>query len=276
LRLRIGLLAGVFVVAGLAAGAGSAAALGPVSFTCLGTPAHPAPIPGGTYLSLSMPAGSACPVVGPVTVLSPVALGAGSTLAVLASGSFTSIGSLTVGPGAVFADANNAAPVTVNGPVLIQDNAAFNIGFEQPGHTIISAIHGSVTAINPSSVHIHNTLVAGSLNIQGGGGDNPLADFFAGPGTNFTALEDNTILGPVTEVGYAGIWAGVIRNAIFGPFTFSNNTNHDEFDIGSNVIYGSATCNDNNPAPNTGHSPGSPSTVHGPSLGNQAATCTGV
>src|ERR1700730_7268894 len=175
------LLAGVFVmvVFGLV-GARSAMAIAPPGFTCQGTVTAPVAIPGGTYTSLSMPAGSVCGVFAPVTVLSPVTLGAGSAVGVF-SGSFTALGSLTVGTGAAFGDVPpfiGAAPIVINGPVKVQDNGYFSVGVEAPGQPIISVIRGPVTANNASSVQIHNSLVAGPVNLQGGGGLNAIAEVF--------------------------------------------------------------------------------------------------
>ncbi len=91
-------------------------------------------------------------------------------------------------------------------------------------------------------------------------------------------MEDNQINGSLTETGYTGVWAGILRNTIRGGMTFTNNTEAviDEYDIGALVVDGPAVCANNNPPPNMGHSPGPLSVVHGPTVGNQAATCTGV
>jgi hypothetical protein len=96
--------------------------------------------------------------------------------------------------------------------------------------------------------------------------------------TNFNDLEDNQIHGPVTMSGYQGVWGGIIRNVIRGPMIFTHNKQAviDEWDIGSNLINGFALCSDNVPPPNMGQSRGAPSIVRGPTLGDQAATCTGV
>jgi hypothetical protein len=155
----------------------------------------------------------------------------------------------------------------------------FVLGVETPGGPLFASIGGPVNASGASSVQIHNTTVSGPVTSTGGGADNALFDQLANQGfpQNFNDLEDNHIGGPVTVTGYGGEWAGVIRDVISGPFTFTNNVQpppQDEWDVGSLVVYGPATCSDNSPAPNVGESPGGPSTVHGPILGNQAATCT--
>jgi len=234
-------------------------------------------VPAGTYSSLILPPGSACVVsAGAVSVSSPVTIGAGAVLAVF-GGSFTSSGPVSVGTGAIFAAPQNTTPITINGPVTVGQNAVFLVGVETPGGPLFSAIRGPVKGTGASSIQIHNTQVNGGVTSVGGGADNALFDELANQGfpQNFFDLEDNHINGPVSITGYMGEWAGVIRDMINGPLTFSNNTESpiDEYDIGSLVVNGPATCSNNTPAPNIGESPGGPSTVHGPILGNQAATC---
>jgi hypothetical protein len=128
---------------------------------------------------------------------------------------------------------------------------------------LVSSIGGPVRGTDVSTVQIHNAAIGGPVNLQGGGGRNAILDDLGVGGYNFNDLEDNVISGPVTINRYAGIWAGVIRNHIAGGLTFTNNRNMDEFDIGSNVIAGNANCSHNNPAVNTGGSPGAPNNVAG-------------
>ncbi len=279
----------VIVVAGAALAlplgvAGAAPALAgppPPSYTCTGNLGSIGTIPGGTYASLVMPAGSACQVVGgAVVVNSAVTLGNGSVLGVF-GGSLAVQGGLTVGPNAVFAAGvnGNNTPLTINGPTKVGTDAALVVGTESPYAPLFASLNGPVTATDASSLQIHNTHVSGPVSMTGGGGDNPILDGFAMFQSNFNDLEDNQISGPVTENGYGGEWAGVLRNVISGPFTFINNSeapNIDEYDIGSNLINGPATCNANDPIPNTGSSAGYLSIVHGPTMGDQSATCTGV
>ncbi|HET9051998.1 MAG TPA: hypothetical protein VFO60_09855 [Candidatus Dormibacteraeota bacterium] len=253
-----------------------AGAAGPGGFTCGGSLASPEPIPGGTYSSLTMPAGSLCAVAGDVRVTSPVTVGTGAGLVVF-GGSLRVDGAVAVGAQGVLASLSNDTPVTIAGAVGVGQNAAFIVGTETPGGPLVNSIGGPVTGAGASSVQIHNTAVGGPIRLTGGGGDNAIVDFFSGgfPG-NFNDLEDDVIGGPVVVTGYQGVWMGIIRDVIHGPMTFTGNTesNIDEYDIGSDTIDGPATCSDNTPAPNIGESPGAPSTVSGPIRGNQAATCT--
>ena len=268
--------------AGIACGSVLTIAISPVAagsapgFTCTGTLATPESVPGGTYSSLAMPAGSLCAVVGDVTVTRPLTVGTGAGLAIFA-GSLTVRGPVAISTQGVLASFANSTPVHIGGPVSVGQNAALLLGTETPGGPRVNSIGGPVIGIGESSVQIHNADVGGPVRLKGGGGDNALVDAFSGgfPG-NFSDLEDNNIHGPVSITGYQGVWAGVIRDVIRGPFTFSNNVENpvDEYDIGSDTIYGPATCNDNSPAPNIGGSPGGPSIVFGPIRGDQAATCT--
>jgi hypothetical protein len=217
----------------------------------------------GAYNSLSMPPGSACAVTGAVTITHPLSLGDSSALVVFA-GSLTVTGPVDVGPNAFFGDGmRGAAPVTVGGPLSVEQNGAVVIGFENKHGPLVSSIGGPVRGTDVSTVQIHNSAIGGPVNLQGGGGSNAVLDQIIGGGYNFNDLEDNVISGPVTINGYGGIWAGVLRNQIGGGLTFTNNSDMDEFDIGSNVIAGNANCSGNDPAVNTGGSPGSPNTVAG-------------
>ena len=278
---------GIAVVAALAvplevSGATPSFAGPPPAYTCSGTLSSPEIIPAGTYKSLLMPPASLCKILGgSVVVNSPLALGDGAGLGVF-SGFLTINGGLTVGANALFGAGvghnPNSTPLTINGPVHVRSGAALIVGEESPYQPVFAHLNGPVDATNASSVQIHNTAVSGPVAINAGGGDNALLEAFQGFGP-FNDLEDNTLGGPVSETGYHGEWAGVLRNVIGGPLTFSKNSeapNIDEYDIGSNAINGPATCDDNVPAPNLGKSPGYLSIVNGPIRGDQSNTCTGI
>ena len=274
------LCAGSLVGVGGGLAGASPAKAPPSGYTCTGTSlSTPGVITTGTYSSLTMPSDTFCVVTGTVTVAMPVSLGAGSAL-IMTSGSLSVSGPFTLSRGAVFADLSNSVPVTIGGSVRVGTDAEFVLGVETPYGSTFASIGGPVTATGASSVQIHNTVITGPVRLVGGGALNPIVQAFTGTSqyNNFNDLEDNVIGGGVTETGYDGIWAGVLRDVIEGPFTFTNNneTVTDEYDIGSDFIMGPATCANNTPVPNEGHSVGSPSVVLGPMRGNQAATCTGV
>ncbi len=280
--LSIGALcAGTLVgVGGVVAGASPAKA-SPSGYTCSGSSlTAPGVITSGSYSSLKMPPGTFCVVMGTVTVAMPVSLGTGSALFMTSGSSLSVSGSFALSSGAVFADLSNSVPVTIGGSVRVGTDAEFVLGVETPYGPTFASIGGSVTSTGASSVQVHNTVITGPVRLVGGGADNPIVQAFTGtsPYNNFNDLEDNVIGGGVTETGYNGIWSGVLRNVINGPFTFTNNSENptDEYDIGSDFIAGPATCAGNTPVPNTGTSRGSLSIVDGPVRGDQAATCTGV
>jgi hypothetical protein len=273
MKYRVTALAVVLCSGGLLLAGSNSGAAAATAFTCAGTVGSPKPIPAGTYSTLSMPENTGCTINGAVSVLAPLTVGQGAALALKLGASLHVQGGLTVETGGVFAVPHNSIPVTIQGTVVVNNDAVLVVGIEHklaPINSSIGAVYGNAA----SSVQIHNTKVNGSVNLQNGGAVNAIL----GGGNNFNDLEDNNIIGGVTIEGYEGVWAGVLRDRIQGPFTFSNNdeTVVDEYDIGSNTIFGGATCNSNNPAPNMGGSPGKPSVVHGPTTGNQKATCTGV
>lgn len=256
----------------------------PPTFTCKGTAASPGNVPAGTYSGLVMPAGSVCRIAGPgkVNDQSPLSLSTGSGLEVTGGG-LTVQGPITVGRGAVFAaDFMNTedAPVTVIGGVTVQRTGVLYLGTEIPHGPIFATIQGRVQGQQPSALVIQNTYIAGSASVYGGGEVNALLETLThnAPDTNYIDFEDDQVKGDVSDVGYGGVWGGVLRTTMRGNFAFAFNREKtvDEYDIGSDVINGSAYCQGNNPPPNMGHSAGSPSIVHGATFGPQAKTCTGI
>ena len=254
----------------------------PSTFRCAGTFASPMIIPAGTYQALHMPAGSFCQITGPglVRVTSRLRIGNGAGLLVV-GGSLTVDGSVRVEPEAAFGVPTNLTPVRIGGSVRVLANGAFILGTETPGGPDFASIDGTVRGVDASTVQIHNTRVFGEVTMTGGGGLNAVVDEVTGTSVdnNFNDLEDDQISGHVRVTRYDGVWAGILRDVISGPLSFTYNSeapNIDEYDIGSDLIDGSARCSHNDPVPNTGASEGSPSIVHGPVLGDQALTCTGV
>ncbi len=277
----VGVGGGVVAVA-----AGTAGATTPPTYTCTGTLSAPGSVPAGTYQSLIMPAGSICeiPTPGPVTVLSRVVLQKGSGLAtgVQDAGSpLKIVGGLRLETDAAFVAglAKEVSAVNILGRVMVGAGALFYLGTEKPYKPPFASIQGPVIAQDASAVVIQNTTIGGPVSVSGGGAVNAIIEALSGdaPDTNYTDFEDDQIKGGITEVGYGGVWGGVIRT-IMGSLTFAYNSQKtiDEYDIGSDIINGSAYCEGNNPAPNMGSSSGSPSIVHGSTFGDQAATCTGV
>jgi hypothetical protein len=244
-------------------------------------------IPSGTYTSLTMPAGSICEIPGPqpVTVLSGVTLEDGSGLATGVANQGANlkiVGGLVLQPDSLFVAGIKSERKHVNilGPVTVMSGAVFYLGTEKPGKPPFATIQGGLVAQDPSAVVIQNTSIGGDVSVTGGGAVNAVIEALShnAPFTNYTDFEDDQINGGISEVGYDGVWAGVIRSIMSGSLTFAFNSEAaiDEYDIGSDIIAGSAYCSGNNPAPNIGPSFGAPSIVSGPTFGDQAATCTGV
>ncbi len=255
----------------------------PPTFTCTGTLASPHPIPGGTYSALNMPAGSVCEIKGPGKVADHAGLNMGADSGLITLGGGLSVqGPTTLGTGAAFgADFMNTenAPVNLFGPVTVGNDAAFILGTEIPYGPLFATIQGPVLGQDASAVVIQNTYIAGAASVYGGGALNHIVETLShgGPG-NYIDFEDDHVSGNVSDVGYGGVWGGVIRSIIHGnlAFAFNSQKKIDEYDIGSDIIYGDAYCDGNNPPPNMGSSSGSPSLVTGTTFGSQAKTCTGV
>ena len=287
-RLALTTVLSVSVIAAGGAAAGAAASPSSAKFTCTGSLSSPKAVPSGTYSSLVMPPGSICLIPGPapVTVLSAVTLQRGSGLftgiAKGVSADVKIVGQLTLRPDAAFVAAlnNEKNPVNIMGRVTVQSGALFYLGTEVPGAPPFASILGGVAGQDPSAIVIQNTVIGGPVAVSGGGAVNKIIEALShnSPDTNYTDFEDDQIKGGITEVGYGGVWGGVIRTIMKGSlvFAFNHQAKIDEYDIGSNIIKGSAYCESNKPAPNKGQSPGAPSIVRGPTFGNQAKTCTGI
>jgi hypothetical protein len=234
-----------------------------------------------------MPAGSICELPGPqpTTVLSGITLQTGSGLVTGVSHNASTlkiVGDGALQPGSLFvADIKTERhAVNILGQVTVGSGALFYLGTEKPGKPPFASIQGSVSAEDPSAVVIQNTTIGGPVSVLGGGAPNAIIEALShgAPETNYTDFEDDQINGGITEVDYGGVWGGVIRSILSGSLVFAHNseTMVDEYDIGSDIITGSAYCAGNNPAPNMGVSAGAPSIVDGATFGDQATTCTGV
>jgi hypothetical protein len=91
-------------------------------------------------------------------------------------------------------------------------------------------------------------------------------------------IKDNFIDGNVIVQGWAGAWAGLIRDHIGGNVIWSRNAGArvgdggdlDSNEVVTNVIAGNLICNSNTPAAQIGDSGGSPNAVGGNALGECA------
>lgn len=159
-------------------------------------------------------------------------------------------------------------PVTIRGGVFVQQGGTLVFGSEEnPVHT--ATISGGVHATDAMSVQIHFSTINGGIDIQGGSGP------FGGPfEVTWNTIEDSTVNGGYTEVGYNGFWNGFIRNTVHGSVSVIDNTvaDPDGNEVVTNTIYGSLNCVGNDPAPQIGDSEGSPNNVTGAKTGQ----CVGL
>jgi hypothetical protein len=157
-------------------------------------------------------------------------------------------------------------PVTIRGGVFVQQGGTLVFGSEEnPVPT--ATISGGVHATDAMSVQIHFSTINGGIDIQGGSGP------FGGPfEVTWNTIEDSTVNGGYTEVGYNGFWNGFIRNTVHGSVTLIGNTvaDPDGNEVVTNTIYGNLNCVGNDPAPQVGDSEGSPNNVTGAKTGQCA------
>jgi hypothetical protein len=157
-------------------------------------------------------------------------------------------------------------PVTIRGGLIVQAGATLVLGNEEnPVHT--ATISGGVHATDAMNVQIHFSTINGGIVINGGSGP------FGGPfDVTFNTIEDSTINGGYSEIGYDGFWNGFIRNNVHGPVRLIGNTvaDPDGNEVVTNTIHGSLSCAANDPAPQVGDSEGSPNDVTGAETGQCA------
>jgi hypothetical protein len=159
-------------------------------------------------------------------------------------------------------------PVTIRGGVFVGQGGTLVFGNEEnPMHT--ATINGGVHAANAMNVQIHFSTINGGIDIHGGSGP------FGGPfEVTWNTIEDSTVNGGYTEVGYNGFWNGFIRNTVQGSVNVIGNTvaDTDGNEVVTNTIHGNLNCEGNDPAPQVGDSEGSPNHVTGVETGQ----CVGL
>ncbi len=242
-------------------------------FTCAGSSASPAPVPGGTYSS--------------VTVTGVCAVNDGQVVVT---------GSVTVSPGAalVVAFAHNdvggsgTSGLTVDGNIEVGSGASLLLGCEaahfaciddpnqnSPTLNAAETVKGSVVATEPLGVILHLTTVGGDATQTGGGGGlscTPSGIFAKFGSPVYSDYEDNTVDGNMRVTGLTSCWLGGLRNKVGGSVTYSDNTlaDPDANEILTNQIAGNFLCSNNSPVMEYGDSAGSPNTVGGFATGQCA------
>jgi hypothetical protein len=159
-------------------------------------------------------------------------------------------------------------PVTIRGGLFVEQGATLVLGSEENAvHT--ATITGGVHATNAMNVQIHFSTISGGVDIQGGSGP------FGGPfDVTFNTIEDSTVNGGITEVGYDGFWGGLFRNNVHGSVNYNGNTlvDPDGNEIQTNTIHGNLNCAGNDPPPQSGDSGGAPNHV----TGRETGQCVGL
>jgi hypothetical protein len=202
-------------------------------------------------------------LVGAIFVV-PASAAGGATICngTLAPGSYHRV--IVPGDGVCLSD----GPVRIGAGLFVQQGGTLVLGSEEnPVHT--ATINGGVHATDAMSVQIHFSTINGGIAIHGGSGP------FGGPfGVTWNTIEDSTVNGGYTEIGYDGFWNGFIRNNVHGSVRLVGNTvaDPDGNEVVTNTIHGNLTCVANDPAPQVGDSEGSPNHVTGAETGQ----CVGL
>jgi hypothetical protein len=246
----------------MGAGAVGASAVPITSYTCNG-----GSIPGGTYSALVI--NGVCDVdSGNVRVTGNVVILAGKVL-------YGDYGS----PDASTSNLVVSGNVSVGANALLLLGCApttfwcFNDGGDPPTFSNAHWIGGSLSATNALAVIVHNSTVRGNVAISGGGGGLNCKSLPAlGILPAYATVEDSTIGGNVSIVGWQSCWLGMFRNHVGGNTSFNNNrtADPDGNEMADNLIAGNLACSGNIPAPQIGDSGGGPNQVTGTTSGQCA------
>ena len=238
----------------------------PSSFTCAGTSANPAPLPGGTYSSVLVT--GVCAVNdGQVAVTGNVTVNPGTAL--VAGFAKNDVGG------------SGTSGLTVDGNIDVDSGASLLLGCEasafaciddpnqnKPTLNAAETVKGSLVSTDPLGVVIHLTTIGGDATQSGGGGGVSCAPsgIFAKFGSPvYSDYEDNTVGGNLRITGLNSCWVGALRNKVAGSATFANNTlaDPDANEMMTNQVAGNLLCSGNSPANQYGDSDGSPNVVGG-------------
>ena len=216
-------------------------------------------------------------------------------------GSLTVTGFCTVDQGAVkvlhsvvvepnaglIAAFGNGPQLAVGGSLYVERNAVLVLGCEpeafacinDPDQTVGSfsskgTIYGSLSAIHPLAVIVHNTHVGHNLRVhEGGGGYNCDSQpaLFGSPA--YATFEDTSVGGNVSIDKMRTCWLGFFRTQVDGSVSYQNNRTFDPDgnEVETNVVRGNLACNGNDPAAQVGDSGGLPNIAFGTATGECAA-----
>jgi hypothetical protein len=253
------------------------------TFTCTGTVSSPGTLAGNFGDVL---VSGACVVnAGNVNVQDNLTIGPGGALTAAfgqndLTGSGTSNlvvhGDLVVDSGASLMLGCYSLNVTVWGVhhlVTVPDFPCFDD--PNPGAPTLNTndvIYGDLIANNPLGVVVHQTAVHGDV-IQNGGGAGlgcaPVGIFNQYLGLpEYTDYANVNVTGDMSVTGLNTCWYGMLRNTVGADMTDSSNlSTPDANENVSNTVFGDLSCQNNNPAVETGDSDGSPNRVGGDATG---------
>jgi hypothetical protein len=191
---------------------------------------------------------------------------------------------------ALFAAFGNGPQLAVGRNLYVGRDAVLVLGCEPEAFACINdpdqsvgtfsskgTVYGSLTAIHPLAVIVHNAYVGHNLRIhEGGGGYNcdPQDAIFGSPA--YATFEDTSVGGNVSIDKMRTCWLGFFRNAVGGWVKYQNNSTADPDgnEVETNVVHGNLVCTGNNPAAQAGDSGGFPNVVFGKAAG-ECASLTG-
>ncbi|MGD1011058.1 MAG: hypothetical protein ABR925_00775 [Acidimicrobiales bacterium] len=280
---------GLILFCAFAANSGAATASPLISsYTC-----EAGNVPAGTYGSMVI-SGVCYMPAGTVDVLGNLTIAPGALLDAVTPGdglAFPTPSTLSLEPAGT---ALVPATVVVGGNVVVGAGAVLLLGCSPniscPEAITDDWIGGNLTGLDALAVVVHSTYVGGNFSLVGGGGGPSVVDGansgaclgtppFSGidvpapapwaDDSNLAGLpvysdaEDDVIGGNFTESGLASCYLGAFRNEVDGSATISNNTmgDPDAVEVGSNLVTGSLTCLDDDPAVQFGDSSASPTIV---------------
>jgi hypothetical protein len=198
---------------------------------------------------------------------------------VIPAGTVSVTGGLSIQPGASLTAFQ--PDVTVRGGVHVGEGATLNLGCSEAmvddpfisflcpeGHASSVTISGGIMADAPLTMNLDGIVVNGGVT-SAGGGPGPQGEFL-----NFS-FKDNLVHGSVSLTGWSGGWMGMIRNAVSGNVSYSDNsgTDPDTNEIVHNAVGGQLACFNNDHVAQFGDAGAPPyawNTVHGQALGECA------
>jgi len=133
-------------------------------------------------------------------------------------------------------------------------------------------VAGNVIANDPLGLIMHQDTVDGNV-IQNGGGAGLgcqnvgiFNQYFGLP--DYSDFSNNIVHGNMLLTNMDTCWNGFLRNVVSGNMSVSDNTSTgDGTEVGANIVYGNMTCDNNNPAVQTGDSNTTPNKVGGNAFG---------